>query len=86
MNSSKGSNDDNENCFENFKLTLEPKGKLLACRRALNNITISGIAFKEYLESQGIVVDEAEYNIDCGMDNETFKNMDTERKSTDGIY
>jgi len=55
-------------------------------KTAIQNIAMSGIAFKEYLESQEIVIDEAEYNVDYGMENEAFENIDIERKSADGIH
>lgn len=57
---------ENVECFENFALTLEPNGKLLVCKNAVEHLKFDGKSFTEFLSGKGIEVELAEYNKEYG--------------------
>lgn len=62
----KNCNGYNEECFENFALTLEPNGKLLVCQNAVEQKRFNGKAFTEFMGLMKIDVEYAEYNKEYG--------------------
>lgn len=62
----KSCNGYNEDCFENFALTLEPDGNLLVCKNAVEKLCFDGQGFVDLLKEKGVNVEFAEYNKDYG--------------------
>ncbi len=62
----KSCNGYNEDCFENFALTLEPDGNLLVCKNAVEKLCFDGQGFVDLLKEKGVNVEFAEYNKEYG--------------------
>lgn len=56
----------NEECFEEFALTIEPDGKLLVCKSAVEKLCFGDKDFEEYMRQNGVEVEFAEYDKDYG--------------------